>query len=150
MNGPASGPGAGQPGKPGGGKTGGGKTRLLVGSAVAVAAVAAAGVIMAPRLLGPSDPGCKAYTGTALTAYNTAIRDLNAQTSQAKLTGDMSTAIVDLQTAAAQAQSATVKSDLDGLLAELNTVRTDVAKGGVPAATAHALNTAANTVDSAC
>jgi hypothetical protein len=62
----------------------------------------------------------------------------------------MSTAIVDLQTAAAQAQSGTVKADLDGLLAEMNTVRTDVAKGGVPAATARALNTAANTVDSAC
>jgi hypothetical protein len=105
---------------------------------------------MAPRFFGPNDPGCKAYTATALTAYNTAIHDLNAQSPQAKLTSDMSAAIVDLQTAAAQAQSATVQSDLDGLLAELNTVRTDVAKGGVPAATAHALNTAADTVDSAC
>ena len=112
--------------------------------------MAAAGVIMAPKLFGPSDPGCKAYTGTALAAYNQTISDLNAQASQAKLTNDMSTAIVDLQTAAAQAQSASVKSALDGLLAEMNTVRTDVGKGSVPTATVGALNTAANAADSAC
>ena len=128
----------------------GAKTRLLIGGAAAVAAVAAVGVIMAPKLFGPSDPGCKAYTGTALAAYNQTISDLNAQASQAKLTNDMSTAIVDLQTAAAQAQSASVKSALDGLLAELNTVRTDVGKGSVPTATVGALNTAADAADSAC
>ena len=66
---------------------------------------AAGAVIMAPKLFGPSDPGCKAYTATALPAYNKTISDLNAQASQATLTNDMSAAIVDLQTAGAQAQS---------------------------------------------
>jgi hypothetical protein len=116
-----------------------------------VAAVLAVGaVIVAPRLLSPSDPGCKAYTETAITAYNQTIHDLNAQASQAKLTGDMTTAIAELRTAAAQAQSATVRSALGGLLAELTTVRTDVQKGSVPAATVSAINTAAKTADNAC
>ena len=35
-----------------------------------------------PKLLGPTDPGCKSYTGTALTAYNNTIDDLIAQASQ--------------------------------------------------------------------
>jgi hypothetical protein len=126
------------------------KTRLLIGATAAVAVVAAVGVIMAPRLFGPGDPGCKMYTGTALTAYNQAINDLNAQVPQAKLTNDMSTATVDLQTAAAQAQSATVKSKIDGLIKELNTVRTDTGNGSVPASTVSALNTAANAADNAC
>lgn len=43
-----------------------------------------------------------------------------------------------------------VKSKLDGLITELNTVRTDVGNGSVPASTVSALNTAANAADSAC
>jgi hypothetical protein len=112
--------------------------------------LAVGAVLVAPKLLGPSDPGCKAYTGTALTAYNQTIRDLNAQASQAKLTADMATAIAALNTAAAQAQSTSAKSALGGLLAELMTVRVDVQKGSVPAATVTALNKAANTADHAC
>jgi hypothetical protein len=107
-------------------------------------------VIVTPRLLGSGDPGCKVYTGTALTAYNQTIRDLNAQAPQAKLTGDMATAIAQLKTAAAQAQDASVKSALDRMLAELMTVRADVQKGSVPPATVSALNTAAHTADNAC
>jgi hypothetical protein len=114
------------------------------------AVVAAGGVVLAPRLFGPSDPGCKAYRGTALAAYNQTITDLNAQASQAKLTNDMSIAIVDLRTAAAQAQSASAKPALDGLLTKLVTVRADVRNGSVPASAVSALNTAASTADSAC
>ena len=115
---------------------------------IAVAAVA--GVIVTPKLLGPSDPGCKSYTGTALTAYNNTIDDLNAQASQAKLTSDMNTAIAELQTAAGQAQSASVKTALNGLLTELTAVRTDVQSGSVPSATVSQLNAAANKADNAC
>jgi hypothetical protein len=128
----------------------GGRTKLLVGAAAGVAVVAAGAVILAPKLFGPNDPGCKAYTATALPAYNKTISDLNAQAAQATLTNDMSTAIVDLQTADAQAQSASVKSALNGLLAELNAVRTDVGKGSVPPATVSALNAAAGAADNAC
>jgi len=127
-----------------------GRNRLLVGGAAVVAAAAVAGVIVVPKLLGPSDPGCKAYTGTALTAYNQAIDDLNAQASQAKLRDDMTTAIGDLQTAEGDAQSALVKSALNQLLTELTTVRGDVQKGSVPAGTVSQLNAAATTADGAC
>jgi hypothetical protein len=133
-----------QPGKPES------KTRLLIGGAAVIAVLAVGAVIVTPKLLGPSDPGCKAYVGTALTAYNQTVRDLNAQASQAKVTGDMTTAIADLKTAAAQAQSASVKSALGGLLAELTTVRTDVQKGSVSPGTVSAINKAANTADKAC
>jgi hypothetical protein len=145
------------PGSPGGrsgqgGRRGaGGRTGLLIGAAVVVAAAAAAGVVLAPKVFHQAaDPGCKVYTGTALTAYDQAISDLNAQASQAKLTSDMSAAIVSLQNAAAQAQSASVRSALDRLLGQLNTVRTDVENGSVPTSTVSALNTAANAADSAC
>jgi maltooligosyltrehalose synthase len=115
---------------------------------VAVAAVA--GVIVTPKLLGPTDPGCKSYTGTALTAYNNTIDDLNVQASQAKLTTDMNTAIAELQTAAGQAQSASAKTALNGLLTELTAVRTDVQSGSVPSATVSQLNAAARKADNAC
>jgi hypothetical protein len=145
-------PGAAQPGFPAGQQPGKprGKTRLLVGGAAVVAVLAVGAVIVAPRLLGSGDPGCKAYTGTALTAYNQTIRDLNAQAPQAKLTGDMATATAQLKTASAQAQDASVKSALGKLLAELMTVRADVQKGSVPPATVSALNTAAHAADKAC
>jgi hypothetical protein len=116
---------------------------------VAIAAVG--GVILAPKLFGGStDPGCKAYTATALPAYNQTIDDLNAQKPQGTLTGDMTTTIGDLTTAAGDAQSASVKSALDGLLTEVTTVRADVRKGTVPPATVSQLNAAANTADNAC
>jgi hypothetical protein len=127
-----------------------GKTGLLIGTAVVIAAATGGAVILVPKYLGPSDPGCKAYTGTALSAYNETIGDLNAQASQAKLTTDMSTAISELTAAAGQAQSASVKAALDNLLAELTTVRADAQNGSVPAQTVTALNSAATSADKAC
>jgi hypothetical protein len=127
-----------------------GKTGLLIGTAIVVAAVAAGAVIEVPKYLGPSDPGCKAYTGTALSAYNQAIGDLNAQASQTKMTSDMGIAIPRLSAAAGQAKSASVKAALGKLLAELNTVRVDVQNGSVPAQTVTALNSAATSADKAC
>ena len=63
---------------------------------------------------------------------------------------DLSAAISDLTSAAGQAQSAKVKSALDGLVTELTTVQGDVRKGSVPQSTVQSLNSAANAVDSAC
>jgi hypothetical protein len=128
----------------------GGKSRLLIGGAVAVVVVAGGVALAVPKLLGSSDPGCASYTGTALTAYNQTISDLNAQASQARLTSDMTTAIADLTTAADQAESATVKSALDGLLSQLSTVRADVQAGSVSAQTVTALNNASRAADNAC
>ncbi len=117
-----------------------------------LAVVAIGGVVIAPKLLagGSSDPGCKAYSGSALTAYNKTIDDLNAQASQSVLSADMSTASTDLNAAISRAKSDSVKSALNGLLTQLNTVKTDVKSGTVPTTTVNALNAASTTADHAC
>jgi hypothetical protein len=125
------------------------KPRLLIG-AVVVVVVAGGAALAMPKLLDPSDPGCRSYAGTAIDAYNQAIRDLNTQAPQSKLTDDIATAITNLNTAADQAKSVTVKSALANLVTELSTVRKDAQKGSVSAQTVAALNNAANTADNAC
>jgi hypothetical protein len=112
--------------------------------------VAIGGVILAPKVFKPSDPGCTAYAGPALTAYDKTIHDLNNQASQSRLSADTSAAVSQLTQAAAAAQGAAVKSALNGLLSELRTVQTDVAAGEVPARTVNALNAASTTADHAC
>ena len=126
------------------------RNKVLVAGAGVLAVVAVGGVVIAPRLLGPSDPGCKAYAGNAVTAYNKTIHDLNAQASQSVLAADMPTAITDLSSAVAQAQSASVKSALNGLLTQLQTVQADVKAGTVPATAVSALNAASSAADKAC
>jgi hypothetical protein len=127
------------------------RNKLLVAGAGVLAVVAVGGVFVAPKLLaGSSDPGCKAYSGSALTAYNKTIDDLNAQASQSVLSADMSAATTDLSAAISQAQSASVKSALSGLLTQLNSVKTDVQSGSVPTNTVSALNAASTTADNAC
>jgi hypothetical protein len=132
------------------GKSSARRNRALVVGAGVVAAAAVVGVIVVPKLLGPTDPGCKSYAGSTLTAYNKTISDLNAQAKEAPLAEDMATTIADLKGAIAQAQSASVKSALDGLLAELKTVQADIGSGSVPAATVSALNAASTKADNAC
>jgi hypothetical protein len=128
-----------------------GRNKALVAGAGVLAVVAVGGVIVAPKLLGgSSDPGCKAYSGTALTAYNKTIGDLNGQASQSVLTADMSASITGLTNAISQAQSASVKSALDGLLTQLKSVQADVKSGTVPASTVTTLNAASTTADNAC
>ena len=127
------------------------RNKALVAGAGVLAVVAIGGVVIAPKLLGgSSDPGCKAYSGSALTAYNKTIDDLNAQASQSVLSADMSTATTDLNAAISQAKSDSVKSALNGLLTQLNTVKTDVKSGTVPTTTVSALNAASTTADNAC
>ena len=128
------------------------RNKALVAGAGVLAVVAVGGVIVAPKLLGggSSDPGCKAYSGTAITAYNKTIDDLNAQASQPVLNADMSTTVTDLTSAIAQAKNASVKSALNGLLTELKSVQSDVRSGTVPTTTVNALNAASTTADNAC
>jgi hypothetical protein len=125
------------------------KPRLLIG-AVVVVVVAGGAALAVPKLLSPSDPGCRSYAGTAIDAYDQAISDLNTHAPQSKLTGDITTAIADLTAAADQAKSVAVKSALANLTTELNTVREDAQKGPVSAQTVAALNNAANAADNAC
>jgi hypothetical protein len=128
------------------------RNKALVAGAGVLAVVAIGGVVIAPKLLagGSSDPGCKAYSGSALTAYNKTIDDLNAQASQSVLSADMSTATTDLTSAISQAKSDSVKSALNGLLTQLNTVKADVKSGTVPTTTVNSLNAASTTADNAC
>jgi hypothetical protein len=126
------------------------RNKALVAGAGVLAVVAVGGVVIAPRLLSSSDPGCKAYSGTAITAYNKTIDDLNAQASQSVLTTDMTAAIGDLTDAIGQAKSDSVKSALTGLLTQLKTVQSDVKSGSVPTTTVNALNAASTKADNAC
>jgi hypothetical protein len=132
------------------GKSHTGRNKALVAGAGIIAVVAVAGVIVTPKLLGSTDPGCKAYSGTTLTAYNKTIGDLNKQSSQAELRQDMTTTINDLTQAVGQANRASVKSALNGLLTELKTVQADIDSGSVPDSTVSGLNHAATTADGAC
>jgi hypothetical protein len=116
-----------------------------------LAVVAVGGVVVAPKLLGgSSDPGCKAYSSTAIVAYNKAIGDLNAQAKTSVIAPDMSAAITDLTNAISLAQSASVKSALNGLLTELKAVQSDVKSGSVPTGTVNSLNAASTVADHAC
>ena len=141
-----------QPGKPSSTRNpSSSKNKALIAGAGVLAVVAVGGVVVAPRLLaGSSDPGCKAYSGPALTAYNKTIDDLNAQASQSVLTTDMSTAITDLNSAISQAQAAPVKSALNVLLTQLKAVQTDIKSGSVPTSTVNSLNAASTAADHAC
>jgi hypothetical protein len=126
------------------------RNTALVAGAGLLSVVAIAGVILAPRMLGPTDPGCKAYAGPALAAYNKTVGDLNTQATQSRLSADMSAAITQLTQAAAQAQGQAVKSALNGLLTQLKTVQADIAAGTVPSAAVNALNAGATAADHAC
>jgi len=126
------------------------RNRALVYGAGVLSVIAIIGVILAPKMFGPSDPGCKAYAGPALTAYDRTIHDMNHQAAQSQLSADMSAAMTELTQAAAQAQGSAVKSALNGLLTELKAVQGDVAAGSVPSAAVNALNAASTTADHAC
>jgi hypothetical protein len=62
----------------------------------------------------------------------------------------MSVAITDMTNAIGQAQSASVKSALNGLLTQLKSVQSDVKSGSVPASTVNSLNAASTAADKAC
>jgi len=123
---------------------------MLIGAAAVIVVIGAGAAVAVPRYFKHTDPGCSAYSSTALPAYNHAITDLNAQASQAKLNGDISTAITQLTAAVNQAQSATVKTALQGLVTELTQIQADVKRGAVPASTVTALNAASAAADNAC
>jgi hypothetical protein len=111
-----------------------------------------AAVLVAPKLSGggSSDPGCKAYAGATLTAYDKTIADLNAHASQAAIESDIATTSTSLSSAASQAQQGHVKSELENLLTQLQTLKTNVQADAVPASTITSLNAASSAADGAC
>jgi hypothetical protein len=126
------------------------KAPVLIGVGAVVVVLGIGAAVVGPRLLRHTDPGCTAYTANALPAYNQTITDLNHQASQATLSSDLTTAIAQLSAATGQAQDATAKSALQGLLTQLTQVQADVQKGSVPSTTVSQLNTAASAADNAC
>jgi hypothetical protein len=126
------------------------KAPVLIGVGALVVVLGIGAAVEAPKFLRHTDPGCAAYTASALPAYNKTITDLNAQASQATLGNDLTTAIAQLSSAAGQAHSATVKSALQALLSQLTQVQADVQKGSVPASTVAQLNTNSAAADNAC
>jgi hypothetical protein len=106
--------------------------------------------LIGPKLVKAADPGCAAFKGTALLAYNKMIGDLNHQASQSTLTTDIQSAISQLTAAEGKAKNASAQSALSTLLSQLSTVRGDVANGSVPSTVVDQLNNAASSTDSAC
>jgi hypothetical protein len=143
---PGSQDGAAQAASRGSGK----RNKVIIACASVLALVAIVAIFVVPKLLGPSDPGCSSYSGSALPAYNTTIGDINNQAPQATLSKDMTTTISQLDDAIAKAQSASVKSALNGLLAQLKIVQSAVGSGSIPTSAVNALNAASTAADHAC
>ena len=124
---------------------------MLIGGPVALVVIALAAVFVVGRQHdASSDPGCQAYASTALPAYNKAVGVLNTQAAQATVSGEMSTAVTDLTSAARQAQSTSVRSALATMLTQLKTVQAGIAAGTVPSSVVKALNAASAAADTAC
>jgi hypothetical protein len=146
---------AGAPGNaPAGAKPAGGnhgtRNKVLIAGASVLALLALALVLLTPKLFGSTDPGCKAYAGSTLSAYNKTITDINHNSAAQVLNRDMATTIAGLNNSIAQAQSGSVKSALRSLLAELKTVQADLGSNAVPSTTMNALNNASTAADHAC
>jgi len=125
---------------------------VLAGAGALVVVVIGA-VLVVPKLSGgggSSDPGCTAYAGAALTAYDKTIDGLNAHASQTSLESDIAATTTDLTAAASQARQQAVHSAIEALLTQLGTLKVNVEADAVPASTLTALNAAAAAADSAC
>ena len=152
-----AGPGQFGPPSPSAGRPAEGKPRwwrsklVLIGGTVALVVIVlgAVYVVTRPHSIS-SDPGCQAYSSTALPAYNNAVKVLNSQASEAKVSGETSTAVTDLTSAAQQAKSASVRSALGTMLTQLKTVQAGVAAGSVPSSVVKALNAASAAADAVC
>jgi hypothetical protein len=140
-------------------KPGAGRVRCWAGIGLAVM-WAAAGIYLAPRLARAADPGCAAYKGTALAAYDQVIADFGGQAGTAasggngnssKLTHDLSRAITALSTAAARSHRQATSQDLSQLSGQLQTMLTEIQDGTVvPAGALSELNRDAALADTAC
>lgn len=121
---------------------------LGIGAAVAWAVLA---VCLAPHLQRAADPGCTAYKGPGLTAYDRVIGDFNAAGPRAGLARDLSVTISRLRGAAARSGSPATARTLTRLAADLRAVLSRVrARSGVPERDLAALNRAAARADQAC
>ncbi len=135
--------GRGGPGAPG-------KVRSWLGIGLALGWAVTA-VFLGPRIVRAADPGCVAYKGPALGAYQGVIDDFRAGADGAATSRDLAVAIRQLDGAAAQSRSHAAAGSLTALSAQLQTVLSDVqARRPVPRAVVLALNRDSARADRAC
>jgi hypothetical protein len=122
---------------------------------------AAAGLYLLPHLVRAADPGCAAYKGSALTAYNRAIADLGmthqsgppgaAAAGSGRIAPDLARAITALNLAAARSASAATVGNISRLTLQLQIVLADIQDGRiVPDGALSSLNRDAAGADAAC
>jgi hypothetical protein len=106
---------------------------------------------LGPRIVRAADPGCVAYKGPALGAYQGVIDDFRAGADDAATSGDLAAAIRQLDEAAAQSRSHATAGSLSALSSQLQTVLSDIqARRPVPRAAVLALNRDSALADHAC
>jgi hypothetical protein len=123
----------------------------LVLGAAGILLLVLAGAVLVPHLVRAADPGCAAYKGAGLSAYRTAIADLNDGRPAGELGADGARAVGALRAAAADSRNRAVAGALSALAGDLGAVLGDLRAGvTVPAGALSALNDAAASADAVC
>jgi hypothetical protein len=129
---------------------GSGRVRCWLGIGLCVFWTAVAAYLL-PHLIRAADPGCAAYKGPALTAYNKVISDFSGTHLTPHLTADVARAIGALQVAVARSRNPATAHALSMLARDLRTVLGELHAGAViPAHAMAALNRDAARADAAC
>lgn len=128
----------------------GGALRCWLGIGFALAWAGVAGYLV-PHLIRAADPGCVAYKGSALTAYDHVADDVSTGVSRGVLSHDLTTAINQFdQAARASSDPATARS-LTALSQQMRIVASDLRAGVVvPRQVVLAANRDAAFADRAC
>ena len=131
-------------------RTGRGRVRGWVAIALSLAWAVAAGYLV-PHLAAASDPGCMAYKGAALTAYNRVVVDISRGAGRDVLTTDLASAIRQIDEATTDSRNATATRSLHAVSAGLRTVLADIRAGAdVPRHVLLKLNHDTDRADGAC
>jgi hypothetical protein len=131
-------------------QTGRGRVRCWLAIALTLGWAGVAGYLL-PHLIRAADPGCVAYKGTALTAYNRVVDDVNDGAPRATLSRDAAAAIREIDRARGDSKNADASRSLAALSRGLHTMVTDVEAGaGVPRDVLQTLNHETGITDGAC
>jgi hypothetical protein len=134
----------------GGGPGAPGRVRSWLGIGLALGWTVLAGFLM-PHLVRAADPGCVAYKGPALAAYQRVVDDFRAGTVDAVTARDLTAAIRQLREAAAASRSTAASRSLTALSTQLRTVLAEVQAGTVvPRGVLRTLNHDSAHADKAC
>jgi hypothetical protein len=126
------------------------RQRCWAGIGAALGWAVAAGYLV-PHLAQAADPGCTAYKGPALAAYERVIDDFNVVGQHAGAAHDLGVTIGLMHTASARSASPGTARALAGFAGHLQAVLSDIRDGhGVPEHALTALNRAAARADQAC